>query len=420
VKKVNYIQRLWFASLVLILFCAACGDKSTPELTQPASPTAVPAEQSAISPTTPAEPTIAPPTEAQATEVVPEEDPWDMVYEDDFEDPESGWERYREIDGVLDYEEGGYRMLVNVTENLFWVNANLEYSNVRVEVDVKVIGGPEANRYGVLCRLGGEDFDHYFFLIGSDGTYSIGKQIGWNIVYLTQPPEPNDAINKGIEEYNHIRADCEGDMLSLYVNDELLLEVQDTDLQKGDVGLLAGTRNEAEVDVYFDNIEVFSPEGSQEDEAAVGFELTSTAFLHEEAIPTEYSCDGANISPPLQWGDPPEGTQSFAIISDDPDAPGGTWVHWVLYNIPVEARVLPEAIPAEVELADGSQHGENSFGRLDYGGPCPPGGTHRYFFKLYALDTVLDLEPGVDKGGLLQAMEGHILAETELMGTYAR
>lgn len=225
--KLNYIQRLWFVGLVLIFFCAACGDKSTPDPNQPSSPTAVPAEQSVISPTTPAEPTIAPPTEVHPTE--------------------------------------------------------------------------EA------------------------------------------------------------------------------LETQ-----------------------------------------GVPLELISTEFTHEDPIPVKFTCDGANISPPLQWGDPPEGTQSFALISDDPDAPGGTWVHWVLYNIPVGARVLPEAIPAEAEIADGSQHGENSFGRLDYGGPCPPGGTHRYFFKLYALDAVLDLEPGVDKGGLLEAMEGHILAEAELMGTYAR
>jgi hypothetical protein len=92
----------------------------------------------------------------------------------------------------------------------------------------------------------------------------------------------------------------------------------------------------------------------------------------------------------------------------------------VLYNIPLDARGLTEAIPAKDELDDGSRHGENSFGRQDYGGPCPPGGTHRYFFKLYALDVILDLEPGVDKGGLLEAMEGHTLAEAELVGTYTR
>jgi Raf kinase inhibitor-like YbhB/YbcL family protein len=152
----------------------------------------------------------------------------------------------------------------------------------------------------------------------------------------------------------------------------------------------------------------------------IPFELTSMEFNYEEPIPIKFSCDGANISPPLQWGDPPEGTLSFALIFDDPDAPAGIWVHWVLYNIPAEARALSEAIPSEAELPDGSRHGLNSFGRMDYGGPCPPGGPHRYFFKLYALDVMLDLEPGADKEILLQAMEGHILAQAELMGTYAR
>jgi Raf kinase inhibitor-like YbhB/YbcL family protein len=152
----------------------------------------------------------------------------------------------------------------------------------------------------------------------------------------------------------------------------------------------------------------------------VPFALSSSEFAHEAPIPARFSCDGENISPPLAWGDPPPGAKSLALISDDPDAPGGTWVHWVLYNIPSDLRALPESISAEAELSDGSRHGENSFGRLDYGGPCPPGGTHRYFFKLYALDVMLELEPGADKEMLLQAMEGHILGETELMGTYTR
>jgi hypothetical protein len=416
--KRNQLTGLLLTGLILVLFCVACGDESTPDPTQPPSPTQVPEEQSAISPTTPAEPTIAPPTEAQEEEEVPEEELWDIVLEDDFEDPESGWERYRQFDGILDYEEGGYRMMVAAPDSLFWVNANLEYSDVRVEVDAKVIGGPVTNRYGVLCRLN-EDFEYYFFLIGSDGAYSIGKQTDGEVEYLVQSKDPSEAIKGDVEAYNHIRADCEGDMLSLIVNDELLLEVQDSDLTSGDVGLVVGTLIEGEVDVYFDAIEVFSPEGPPA-EVAGGFELTSAAFLPEEPIPTAYSCDGTNISPALQWNDPPEGTQSFALINDDPDAPGGTWVHWVLFNIPSEVRELPEEIPAAAELEDGSRHGVNDFGRLDYGGPCPPGGTHRYFFKLYALDVVLELDPGVDKAGLLDAMEGHVLAKAELMGTYTR
>jgi len=149
-------------------------------------------------------------------------------------------------------------------------------------------------------------------------------------------------------------------------------------------------------------------------------ELTSTAFAQGEPIPRKYTCDGEDISPPLRWSDPPQGTQSFALIADDPDAPMGTWVHWVLYNLPAEARTLPEGIPAQAELPGGGQHGQNSWRRLDYGGPCPPSGTHRYFFKLYALDTALDLDPGASKEQLLKAMEGHILAHAELMGTYAR
>jgi len=150
------------------------------------------------------------------------------------------------------------------------------------------------------------------------------------------------------------------------------------------------------------------------------FELTSSAFKQGESIPRKYTCDGDDVSPPLAWGDPPQGTQSFALINDDPDAPVGTWVHWVLYNLPAGARSLSERVPSDAELADGSRNGQNSWRRLGYGGPCPPGGTHRYFFKLYALDTTLDLAPGANKKQLLQAMEGHVLGQAELMGVYSR
>jgi Raf kinase inhibitor-like YbhB/YbcL family protein len=149
-------------------------------------------------------------------------------------------------------------------------------------------------------------------------------------------------------------------------------------------------------------------------------ELTSTALAPGQPIPRKYTCDGENVSPPLRWSDLPQGTQSLAFICDDPDAPAGTWVHWVLYNLPAKARALVEAVPANADLPDGSRQGKNGWGRLGYGGPCPPSGTHRYFFKLYALDTVLGLASGADKSQLLQAMEGHILAQTELMGTYKR
>lgn len=152
----------------------------------------------------------------------------------------------------------------------------------------------------------------------------------------------------------------------------------------------------------------------------MAFELTSTAFAQGDPIPAKYTCDGQDISPPLGWSDPPEGTRSFALINDDPDAPVGTWDHWVIYNLPSETRSLPEAVSSDAELPDGSRNGQNSWRRLGYGGPCPPSGTHRYFFKLYALDTALGLDPGAGKQQVLTAMEGHILGQAELMGVYSR
>ena len=161
---------------------------------------------------------------------------------------------------------------------------------------------------------------------------------------------------------------------------------------------------------------VLSEEGGQ----VMAMQLTSSVFVQGEPIPTKYTCDGEDVSPPLAWGDPPRDTQSFVLIADDPDAPAGTWVHWVLYNLPAGARSLPEAVAADAELPDGSRHGQNSWRRLGYGGPCPPSGTHRYFFKLYALDEALDLGPGADKADTLKAMEGHILGQAELMGVYSK
>lgn len=150
-------------------------------------------------------------------------------------------------------------------------------------------------------------------------------------------------------------------------------------------------------------------------------ELTSSAFAYGEAIPQRYGCEGEDISPPLQWSDPPPATESFALVSEDPDAPGGSWIHWVLYNLPPESRALPEAVPPDAELPGGSgQQGVNSWDTLGYGGPCPPSGTHRYFFRLYALDVALDLPPGATWENLQQAMEGHILEQSEWMGTYSR
>ena len=152
----------------------------------------------------------------------------------------------------------------------------------------------------------------------------------------------------------------------------------------------------------------------------MSFELTSTAFKQGQPIPTAYTCRGRDISPPLTWGNPPAGTQGFALIMDDPDAPAGIWVHWVIYNIPAAARGLTEALAADACLPDGSLQGENSWGKLGYGGPCPPSGTHRYFFKLFALDTILSLPSGASKAKLLQSMEGHVLGQIVLMGTYCK
>jgi len=153
----------------------------------------------------------------------------------------------------------------------------------------------------------------------------------------------------------------------------------------------------------------------------MSIQLTSTAFAEGSPIPAKYTCDGADVSPPLRWSNVPEGTKSIALISDDPDAPVGTWVHWVVYNIPPDATELAENIPKSEVLTNGARQGMSDFKRIGYGGPCPPPGSpHRYFFKLYALDTALDLKPGATKQQLLQAVEGHILAEGQLMGTYQR
>jgi Raf kinase inhibitor-like YbhB/YbcL family protein len=146
------------------------------------------------------------------------------------------------------------------------------------------------------------------------------------------------------------------------------------------------------------------------------FELTSPAYASGQPIPAQYTCDGQDISPPLQWHDAPKDTQSFALIMDDPDAPAGDWVHWLLYNLPADLRELLE----NAALPQGSQTGKNSWGRFEYGGPCPPRGTHRYFFKLYALNTTLDQAAGNSKAHLLKAIAWHTLAQAELMGTYSR
>jgi Raf kinase inhibitor-like YbhB/YbcL family protein len=151
------------------------------------------------------------------------------------------------------------------------------------------------------------------------------------------------------------------------------------------------------------------------------FELRSSAFRQNQAIPKKYTCDGSDVSVPLNWNDPAQGTKSFGLIADDPDAPRGTWVHWVLYDLPADTRELAEGIPAKETLDDGAEQGKNDFGKIGYGGPCPPPGpVHHYQFKLYALDKMVGLRPGATKQQLLDAMKGHILAQAELIGTYKR
>ena len=151
------------------------------------------------------------------------------------------------------------------------------------------------------------------------------------------------------------------------------------------------------------------------------FHLTSSAFKEGGTIPQTYTCDGVDVSPPLHWSVPPAATRSYVIIADDPDAPMGTWVHWVIYNLPVDLRGLSEDVPAKERVLDGALQGLNDFKRIGYGGPCPPPGkAHRYYFKLYALDQTLDLLPSESKTHVLHACRGHILAEAQLMGRYGR
>ncbi|HJQ84210.1 MAG TPA: YbhB/YbcL family Raf kinase inhibitor-like protein [Candidatus Binatia bacterium] len=155
---------------------------------------------------------------------------------------------------------------------------------------------------------------------------------------------------------------------------------------------------------------------------AMAFELKSPAFAAGKAIPQKHGCDGADVSPPLAWTAAPAGTKSFALVCADPDAPAGTWVHWVIWNLPPTVAGLPEGVPSGPTRDDGSRQGINDFEKIGWGGPCPPPGrgAHRYFFKLQALDAVLPLAPGATKAALEKAMEGHVIGRAELIGRYER
>ena len=148
--------------------------------------------------------------------------------------------------------------------------------------------------------------------------------------------------------------------------------------------------------------------------------LTSKAFNEGQAIPRGYTCDGTNVSPPLEWTGVPKSAKTLAIVADDPDAPAGTWVHWVLYNLPFDVIGIVENTPPNETLLGGGMQGTNDFQKIGYGGPCPPRGSHRYFFKIYALDSELPLKPGATKADLEKAMDGHVISQGQLIGTYRR
>ena len=153
----------------------------------------------------------------------------------------------------------------------------------------------------------------------------------------------------------------------------------------------------------------------------MAFELKSSAFQQGGDIPKKFTCDGSDVSPALTWSDVPAGTQSHVLLADAPDAPVGNWVHWVLYDLPANARELPEGVASVGELKGGGRQGTNDFRKIGYGGPCPPRGkAHRYFFRLYALDSKMNLRPGADKSAVERAMKGRVLAQAELMGRYGR
>ena len=169
----------------------------------------------------------------------------------------------------------------------------------------------------------------------------------------------------------------------------------------------------------FQSVTTPVPAGAPADSKAE-IKFSSSAFSDGQSIPRPYTCDGVNVSPPLEWSGVPKTAKTMAIVCDDPDAPGGTWVHWVLYNLPAENIGLVENLPANENVKAGGFQGLNDFGKTGYGGPCPPSGTHRYFFRVYALDSELPLKAGATKAELMKVMEGHIVLQGQLTGTYRR
>jgi len=162
------------------------------------------------------------------------------------------------------------------------------------------------------------------------------------------------------------------------------------------------------------------PVSLQGEEARGRIEVHSAAFSEGEAIPSDFTCDGADMSPPVEWSSVPSGTKSIAILMEDPDAPSGDWTHWLAYDLPPSLTQLPAGVPMSKKIPSGGIQGRTDFGKTGYSGPCPPRGIHRYFFRIYALDAMLGLKPEASKQELSQAMQGHILAQGHLTGIYER
>jgi Raf kinase inhibitor-like YbhB/YbcL family protein len=162
------------------------------------------------------------------------------------------------------------------------------------------------------------------------------------------------------------------------------------------------------------NINTSKPQTNVNDQTLANMKITSSAFKNNENVPSKYTCDGNNINPPLTFSDVPKNTKSLVLIVDDPDAPAGIWTHWTLWNIPPDTQIIPEGSEPSSTV-----QGKTSFGTNKYGGPCPPSGTHHYYFKLYALDSVLNLSEKTDSGNLQKAMSGHVIEQTQLVGLYS-
>jgi hypothetical protein len=192
-----------------------------------------------------------------ASTPAPVAQPGDTLFYDDFSNPATGWERFTSAEGTMDYDGGGYRFLVNALQANFWSTPGKSFKDVRMEVDVAKLSGPDENRIGLVCRF--LENNYYFFMVSSDGYYTIGKYIGGNALQLGQSEmQYNDSIHTGLA-VNHLRADCVGNSLTFYVNGDPVAQAQDTDLVEGDVGLLAGTFTQPGVDVIFDNFVVLQP-----------------------------------------------------------------------------------------------------------------------------------------------------------------